>query len=197
MKPPIESVAALMARFMQLPGVGKKTAQRYAYAVLALPQEAAEAFAAAILAVKEKVHLCGVCGTFTDVDPCASCATGDPSVICVVEQPKDVLALQRVSGYRGTFHVLHGSISPMDGRTPDDLNIKKLVERVAAGNVTEVILATDPNVQGEVTAVYIARLLASLGVKTTRLAQGITMDTDLEYADEVTLSKALENRHPF
>jgi recombination protein RecR len=194
MRTHIEPIAALMNRFSKLPNVGQKTAMRYAYAVLNMPESDVADFARVMTEAREKVHFCSVCGTFTDADPCIICSRGDTSVVCVVKEPKDVVALTRISDYKGVFHVLHGTISPLDNRSPDDIRIKELVTRVGGGGIKEVILATNPDVQGEATAVYIARLLKPLGVKVTRIAQGISMGSELEFADEVTLSRALENR---
>jgi len=190
----IEPVAALINSFTKLPGVGHKTAMRYAFCVLNMPEEQAAEFVKAITEAKAKVHFCPECGNFTDRSPCVACERGDKSVVCVVKEPKDVLAMERISSYRGVFHVLHGTISPLDNRSPDDIRIKELIKRVAAGGIREVILATNPDVQGEATAAYIAKLLKPLGVKVTRIAQGISMGSELEFADEVTLSHALENR---
>ncbi|MDR3318387.1 MAG: recombination mediator RecR [Clostridiales bacterium] len=190
----IEPIAALINRFSKLPNVGQKTAMRYAYAVIGMPEADVKDFVRVIEEAREKVRFCSVCGNFTDVDPCAVCTKCDGSVICVVEEPKDVVAMSKITGYKGVFHVLHGTISPMDNRSPDDIRIKELIGRVSDGSVKEVILATSTGVQGEVTAVYIARMLKALGVKATRIAQGISIGSELEYADEVTLSRAIENR---
>lgn len=189
----LDSIKRLANRFSRLPGVGAKTALRYAYSVIDMPEQEVEEFIAALREVKRDVRYCSVCGNFTDKEVCEICARRDGKLICVVAYPKDVLALERVSGYRGTYHVLHGTLSPLDGRGPDALRIKELLERVKAG-VEEVILATNTDVEGEATAMYIARLLVPLGVKVTRIAQGIAMGSELEYADEVTLQKALEKR---
>lgn len=189
----LDSIKRLSNKFSKLPGVGAKTAQRYAYAVIDMSDEDAEDFIAAIREVKRDVKYCTRCGNFTDKEVCDICAKRDPRLICVVAYPKDVLAMERVSGYRGTYHVLHGTLSPLDGRGPDSLRIKELLARVKEG-ADEVILATNTDVEGEATAMYIARLLSPLGVKVTRIAQGIAMGSELEYADEVTLQKALEKR---
>ncbi|MDE7394643.1 MAG: recombination mediator RecR [Clostridiales bacterium] len=189
----LDSIKRLANKFSKLPGVGAKTAQRYAYGVIDMTSEEVEDFIAALREVKNEVKYCSKCGNFTDKDVCDICQRRDSSIICVVAYPKDVLAMERVSGYRGTYHVLHGTLSPLDGRGPDSLRIKELLARVKEG-VDEVILATNTDVEGEATAMYIARILSSLGVKVTRIAQGIAMGSELEYADEVTLQKALEKR---
>lgn len=187
-----EVIERLVNRFASLPGVGRKTAQRYAYAVIDMTDEDAKSFAEAITDVKEKVKFCSVCGNLTDKDVCDICASRNHDVICVVAEPKDVLALERVAGRTFVYHVLGGTLSPLDGRGPDKLRIKQLLGRL--DGVKEVIMATNPDVEGEATAMYIARLLRPLGVKVTRLAQGISMGSEIEYADEVTLTRALESR---
>ena len=187
-----EVIERLVNRFASLPGVGRKTAQRYAYAVIAMTDEDAKSFAEAITDVKEKVKFCSVCGNLTDKDVCDICASRSHDVICVVAEPKDVLALERVAGRTFVYHVLGGTLSPLDGRGPEKLRIKQLLGRL--DGVKEVIMATNPDVEGEATAMYIARLLRPLGVKVTRLAQGISMGSEIEYADEVTLTRALESR---
>lgn len=187
-----EVIERLVNRFASLPGVGRKTAQRYAYAVIDMTKEDAEDFADAITEVKEKVKYCSVCGNLTDKDVCDICASRSHDVICVVAEPKDVLALERVAGRTFVYHVLGGTLSPLDGRGPEKLRIKQLLARL--DGVKEVIMATNPDVEGEATAMYIARLLRPLGVKVTRLAQGISMGSEIEYADEVTLTRALESR---
>ncbi len=187
-----EVIERLVNRFASLPGVGRKTAQRYAYAVIDMTDEDAKSFAEAITDVKEKVKFCSVCGNLTDKDVCDICASRSHDVICVVAEPKDVLALERVAGRTFVYHVLGGTLSPLDGRGPDKLRIKQLLGRL--DGVKEVIMATNPDVEGEATAMYIARLLRPLGVKVTRLAQGISMGSEIEYADEVTLTRALESR---
>lgn len=188
----LDSIAKLVNKFGKLPGVGLKTAQRYAYSVIAMSADDVAEFCDALKEVKESVRFCSKCGAFTDKPECDICRTRDGSVICVVAYPKDVLALERVSGYRGTYHVLHGTLSPIDGRGPDELKIKELMRRLV--NVKEVILATNPDVEGEATAMYLARMIKPMGILVTRLAQGISMGSDIEYADEITLSKALESR---
>lgn len=187
----------LIEHFERLPGVGKKSAQRLAFYVLNMPKEKAEDFAASILEAREKIHYCSVCQNITDQAICSLCqdSSRDHSTICVVEDPRDVLAFERTKEYSGVYHVLHGLISPMDGVGPDSLYIKELLSRIGPENVREVIMATNPTVEGEATAMYISRLLKPLGVKTTRLAYGIPVGGNLEYADEVTLYRALEGRN--
>ena len=189
-------VQKLIEEFEKLPGIGRKTAQRLAFHVMNLPEDKVVGFAKALVDAKRKTTTCSVCFNLTDTDPCRICSSDkrDHSVICVVQSPRDVVAMERVREYKGLYHVLNGLISPLDGTGPEDINIKPLIKRVAHGNVTEVILATNPNVEGEATAVYIAKILKPLGVKTTRIAQGISVGGDLEYADEVTLFKSLEGR---
>lgn len=186
----------LSDHFARLPGVGSKTAQRLAFHVLSLPLEEAEDFADAILKAKQEVHTCPRCQNLTDRDVCPICDddTRDESVICVVAEPKDVIAMERSREFRGTYHVLHGVLSPLNHVTQDNLKIKELLSRVAEGNVQEVIMATNPDTEGEATAMYISRLLRPLEVKVTRLAYGVPVGSQLEYADEVTLSRALEGR---
>ncbi len=187
-----EVIERLVNRFAALPGVGRKTAQRYAYAVIEMSEEDAKSFAEAITEVKEKVKFCSICGNLTDKDVCDICSSRSHDVICVVAEPKDVLALERVAGRTFVYHVLGGTLSPLDGRGPEKLRIKQLLARL--DGVKEVIMATNPDVEGEATAMYVARLLRPLGVKVTRLAQGISMGSEIEYADEVTLTRALESR---
>ena len=192
----IESIRNLAEKFGRLEGVGKKTAMRMAFSVLELETEEAEDFARAILDAKEKIHLCPVCQNLTDRELCPICADEerDRSVICVVTDARTVLAMEKVREYRGTYHVLHGLISPMNGITPEQLKIKELLARVGTGEVGEVIVATNPTVEGEATAMYLSRLLQPFGVRVTRLAYGVPVGADLEYADEVTLYRALEGR---
>ncbi len=192
----IESLTKLAEKFGRLEGVGKKTAMRMAFSILELDIEEAEDFARAILDAKEKIHLCPVCQNLTDREICPICADEerDRSVICVVTDARTVLAMEKVREYRGTYHVLHGLISPMNGITPEQLKIKELLARVATGEVGEVIVATNPTVEGEATAMYLSRLLQPFGVRVTRLAYGVPVGADLEYADEVTLYRALEGR---
>ena len=190
------SLENLVDKFASLPGVGKKSAQRLAFHVLSLPEAEAAAFAQAILDAKHAVHCCPVCQNLTDGDKCSICsdAKRDQSVICVVAEPRDVLSFERGREYNGVYHVLHGVMSPLNRIGPDDLKISELVERVAAGNVSEVIMATNPDTEGDTTAMYISRLLKPFGVRVTRLAYGIPVGSNLEYADEATLSRALEGR---
>jgi len=191
----LEPLDRLINEFTKLPGVGYKTAQRYAYAVINnMTQEEAGEFAKALMEAKQKIKYCGICGNFSDKDICWIYSNRKSDIICVVSEPKDVLAFEKVRDFGGVYHVLHGNISPLQSKGPDDINIKQLIKRVSAGNIKEVILATNPTVEGEATAVYIAKLLKTLGVKTTRLAQGLAAGSDIEYADEVTLTQALNNR---
>lgn len=189
-------VARLIEEFEKLPGIGHKTAQRLAFHVLNLTEEKVESLANAIKDAKLKIKYCPVCGNLTDVEPCALCSstTRDGSVICVVEDPRDVVAMERTREFKGLYHVLHGAISPMEGIGPEDIKIKELLARIREGSVKEVILATNPNIEGEATAMYISKLLKPLGIKSTRIAHGLPVGGDLEYADEVTLAKALEGR---
>ncbi len=187
----------LAEQFAKLPGIGMKTAQRLAYFVMGMSDADAEAFAKAIVYAKKTVHSCSVCQNLTDKDICPICASEarDHSVICVVEGPKDVSAFERTREYKGVYHVLHGLISPIDGITPDKLRITELLGRIQKGDISEVIMATNPTAEGEATAMYLSRLLKPLGIKVTRLAFGLPIGANLEYADEVTLFKALENRN--
>ena len=189
-------VARLIEEFHKLPGIGPKSAQRLTYYVLRAPEEEARALAEAILEVKDKVILCSVCQNLTDTDPCRICTDDqrDGGMICVVEEPLDILALERTRSYSGRYHVLHGVISPVDGVGPDDLKVQELLARLKSGDVREVILATNPNLEGEATSMYVSRLIAPLGIRVTRLARGLPMGADLEYADNVTLARALEGR---
>ncbi len=192
----IVSLDILTDCFRSLPGVGSKMAARLAMHVLKMPQEKVDAFAQAMLNAKSKVHHCPVCKNLTDEEVCTVCSDEkrDRSVICVVENPTDVIAIEKSKEYHGLYHVLHGTISPMEGIGPDDIYIKELVSRLEDGGVKEVILATNPDVEGDTTAIYISRLIKPLGVKTSRLAFGIPVGGDLEYTDELTLSMAIENR---
>jgi recombination protein RecR len=191
-----ESLSRLIERFQKLPGVGAKSAQRLAYHVLRTPREEADLLCAAIQDVKERVTYCSVCNNITDVDPCRFCAdeARDRHVICVVEEPQNVAAIEKTREFRGLYHVLMGALSPLQGVGPDDLKIRGLLSRVADGAVTEVVLATNPNVEGEATALYLARLLKPLGLRVTRIATGIPVGSDIEYADEITMSKAMAGR---
>ncbi|MBM7872263.1 recombination protein RecR [Clostridium pascui] len=189
------AIEKLIEEFAKLPGIGYKTAQRLTLHVLNLPKEEVEEFSQALIKARGTIKYCSVCGNFTDKDPCAICSnpSRDKEIICVIEQPKDIISLEKVREYNGTYHVLHGTISPMSGRGPDDINLKELIKRVN-GDVKEIIVATNPNVEGEATAMYISKILKPFGVKVTRIAHGIPVGGDLEYADEVTLAKALEGR---
>lgn len=190
------ALGELADQFAKLPGIGGKTAQRLAFHVLELPIEDAQAFADAIIAAKQTVHTCSICQNLTDREICPICddPMRDQGVICVVAEPKDVIAMERSREFSGVYHVLHGVISPLNHVTQDDIKIRELLQRVAAGTVREVIMATNPDTEGEATAMYISRLLRPMEVKVTRLAYGIPVGSQLEYADEVTLSRALEGR---
>ena len=190
-----EPLARLIERLQKLPGIGAKSAQRLAYHVLRNPREDADALCAAIHAVKDKVTYCSICNNITDADPCVYCRdeARDHRTICVVEEPQNVGAVEKTREFKGVYHVLMGALSPLQGVGPDDLKIKSLLARIDNG-VSEVILATNPNVEGEATAIYLARLLKPLGVRVTRIAMGVPVGSDLEYADEVTMHKALEGR---
>lgn len=192
----IEPIEVLSEKFRRLPGVGKKSAVRMAFSVLELTDEEAEAFATAILDAKRNVKICSICGNMTDSDICAVCSDEerDHTTVCVVEDARDVIAFERVREYTGLYHVLGGAISPLQGIGPADLTTNLLVKRVSEGVIKEVIIATNPNVEGETTAMYLSKLLAPFGVKTTRLAYGIPVGGNLEYADEVTLNRAIEGR---
>ena len=190
----IEPIGRLINEFSKLPGVGKKTAQRYAYKIIGMSDEEAPVFAQSVLDCKRKVKYCKVCGNFTEEEVCDICKRRDKSVVCVVKEPKDVVALEKLHEFKGVYHVLHGVISPMDGIGPNEIRIKELLSRVNEGGVQEVIMATNPDVEGEATAMYIAKLLKPLGVNVTRIAHGIPIGSELEYTDEVTLSRALSER---
>ena len=189
------AIEKLIEEFAKLPGIGQKTAQRLALHVLNLPEDEVKEFAGALVKARGTIKYCSVCGNFTDQDPCAICSNPnrDKSVICVLEQPKDVMTMEKVKEYNGLYHVLHGNLSPMQGRGPQDIRIRELVARMKE-DVKEVIIATNPNIEGEATAMYIAKILKPLDVKVTRIAAGVPVGGDLEYADDVTLSKALEGR---
>lgn len=186
----------LINELSKLPGIGGKTAQRLAFHILSMDDKDALELAESIRNAKTSMTYCSVCGNLTDTDPCAICSdeSRDRSVICVVESPKDVVAMEKIREYRGYYHVLHGAISPMDGIGPDDINLKSLIMRLQNEDVQELIIATNPNIEGEATAMYIARLIKPSGIKVTRIAHGIPVGGDLEYADEVTLLKAMEGR---
>ena len=189
-------VSRLIDEFHKLPGVGPKSAQRLTYHLLRIPHDEAVALAHAIIELKERTVLCSTCQNVTEADPGGICRDGgrDRTAICVVEEPLDILAVARTRGFHGLYHVLHGVISPMDGVGPEDLKINELLARLRGGGVTEVIMATNPNLEGEATAMYVSRLLTPMGIRVTRLARGLPMGSDLEYADDVTLSRAIENR---
>ncbi len=189
-------ITQLIDRLAKMPGVGRKSAHRMAYYLLDAPMSECEKLVASILEAKEKIHCCSICQGFTDTDPCAICESHKrlDSVVCVVQSPRDVIAMEKTNEFRGKYHVLHGAISPMDGIGPDDLKIKELLHRVSGGLIEEVILATASTVEGEATAMYISKLLKPLGVKVTRIAHGLPVGGDIEYADEITLARALSGR---
>ena len=190
----ITSMQKLINAFTLLPGVGQKTAERYAYSVINLSKDEVNFMASSLIDVKDNVRFCNICGNFTDMEICDICKNRQSNIVCVVKEPKDVIALEKARGFKCLYHVLHGTISPLENRGPNDIRIKELIDRVNEGNIEEVILATNPDVEGEVTASYIAKILKPLGIKVSRLAQGIQMGSDLQYADEVTLTKAIEDR---
>jgi recombination protein RecR len=191
-----EPLTRLVEELQRLPGIGRKSAQRLAFHILRTPREDAERLVDAVRDVKDRVTYCSVCNNITDVEPCTYCSDEgrDRTLICVVEEPQNVMAIEKTRDFKGGYHVLGGAISPLQGIGPDDLKIKGLLSRVDAGGVTEVILATNPNVEGEATAIYLAKLLKPLGVRVTRIAMGVPVGSDLEYADEVTVHKAMEGR---
>ncbi|MGE3707124.1 MAG: recombination mediator RecR [Vicinamibacterales bacterium] len=191
-----EPLVRLIEELQRLPGVGPKSAQRLAFHILKTPRERADRLIDAVRDVKEQVTYCSVCNNITDVDPCAFCRSSDRDqrVICVVEEPPNVAAIEKGRDFKGVYHVLMGTLSPLQGVGPDDLKIKSLLARIASGPVDEVILATNPTVEGEATAIYLARLLKPLGVRVTRIAMGVPVGSDLEYTDEVTMQRALEGR---
>lgn len=189
----IEPIGRLINQFSKLPGVGKKTAQRYAYKIISMTEQEAKEFAESVMYCKRKVKYCKTCGNFTEEEVCKICRNRQSNIICVVKEPKDVIAMEKLHEFKGVYHVLHGVISPMDGIGPNDIRIKELLSRID-GTVQEVIMATNPDVEGEATAMYIAKLLKPLGVNVTRLAHGIPVGGELEYTDEVTLSRALLER---
>lgn len=193
----IVPLTELINQFARLPGIGKKTAQRLAYSILEQPPERARQFADALVNAREKIHFCATCQSLTDLDVCQICTDErrDRSIICVVEDPRDVMAFERTREYKGVYHVLHGVISPLDNISPDKLKIKELMSRLGDGTVKEIIMATNPTVEGEATASYISRLAKPMGIKVTRLAYGIPVGGDLEYADEYTLARSLEGRN--
>ena len=190
-----EPITRLIDELQRLPGIGRKGAQRLAFHILRTPREDAERLVEAVRDVKDRITYCSVCNNVTDIDPCSLCnGDRDRSVICVVEEPQNVMAIEKGGEFKGVYHVLMGALSPLHGVGPDDLKIKGLLERVANGGVDEVILATNPNVEGEATAIYLAKLLKPLGVRVTRIAMGVPVGSDLEYADEFTMHKAMEGR---
>lgn len=188
------SLQRLINAFTLLPGVGVKTAERYAYKVISLSNDDVDFLANSLLNAKQNIKYCSVCGTFTDKTTCDICLKRKSKILCVVKEPKDVVALEKARNFHANYHVLHGTISPLENKGPNDIRIKELIERLKDNHYQEIIMATNPDVEGEVTANYIAKLLTPLGIKVTRIAQGIQMGSDLQYADEVTLSKALEDR---
>ena len=197
--PTVGAVARLIQELNKLPGIGPKSAQRLAYHLLRAPEEQARILADAILSVKQKTKLCSICFNITDADPCLICRNDqrDRSKICIVEQPQDILALEHTRSYNGRYHVLHGAISPTEGVGADNIRIKELQQRLEGGTVNEVILATNPTLEGETTAMYLSKLISPLGIKVTRLARGLPFGTELEYADDVTLTRAIEGRQEF
>lgn len=191
----IEPITKLINELTKLPGVGFKTAQRYAYSIINMKKSDALAMASAIEDAKEKVRYCSVCGNFTvEADPCDLCRTSDKSIICVVKEPKDVVAMAKIRNFKGSYHVLHGTINPLEGIGPNDIRIRELLKRIGEGGVNEVIMATNTDTEGDATAMYVAKLLVPLGIKVTRIAQGLPMGADIEYADEITLMRAIEGR---
>ena len=192
-----EPVTKLIDELKRMPGVGHKSAQRLAFYILRASREDADRLIEAINEVKERIILCSTCNNFTDVDPCRYCSSSgrDRRIILVVEEPFNLITIEKTREYKGLYHVLHGALSPIRGIGPDELKIKNLLERLRAGDVEEIILATNPNTEGEATANYLSKLLKPLGVRTTRIAMGVPVGSDLEYADEVTMHKALSNRH--
>jgi len=189
-------IAVLIEHFAKLPGIGKRSAERLAYHVLKMSNEDVNSFVKALLDVKDKITFCPICCSLTDTVPCHICsdAKRDTSTICVVENPKDVSKIEKIKEYKGLYHVLHGVISPMDSIGPEDIRIKELLERIKNGNVKEVIMATNPTIEGEATAMYVSGLLKPFGIKVTRIAHGIPVGGDLEYSDDVTLSRAIDGR---
>lgn len=190
----IESMERLTNSFSKLPTVGAKTAQRYAYSIINMSEQDVFEFAQNLMDVKKNIHYCARCGNWCEKELCPICETRQSTTVIVVKEPKDILALEKVKDYNGTYHVLHGTLNPLEGKGPNDIKIKELVSRISSENLTEVIMALNSDVEGEATSLYIANLLKPLGVKVSRLAQGISMGSDIEYQDEVTLSKALEDR---
>ena len=192
----IEPIGRLINEFSKLPGVGKKTAMRYAYRIVDMSEAEARAFSDAIVNVKRKVRYCKICGNFTENEVCDICRERDGSTICVVKEPRDVAAIEKLHEFKGVYHVLHGVIDPMEGVGPNDIRIRELLARIGDGTVKEVIVATNPDVSGDATAMYLARLIKPLGVKVTRLAHGIPVGSEIEYTDDVTLTRAFVERNP-
>ena len=191
----IEPIGKLINELSKLPGVGQKTAQRYAFKIISMSDEEVSSLAQVILDAKSKVGFCSVCGNFSQEEVCGVCSNRSAQVICVVKEPKDVIAFEKINEFNGVYHVLHGTINPLAGIGPDQIRIKQLLERIARGGVKELIMATNPDVEGEATAMYIASLVKPLGIKVTRLANGIAVGTEIEYADVNSLSRALADRH--
>ena len=192
----IEPIGKLINEFSKLPGVGKKTAQRYAYKIVNMSDSEAKEFADAILGVKRKVKYCKVCGNFTEEEVCGICRTREKTSVCVVKEPKDVIAIEKLHEFKGVYHVLHGVIDPLSGVGPNDIRLRELLSRLQEGEVKEVIVATNPDVSGDATAMYIAKLIKPLGIKVTRLAHGIPVGSEIEYTDDVTLTRAFVARNP-
>lgn len=192
----VDPLAEVVTALQRLPGIGARSAQRLAYHLLKTPREEVDALCAALLSIKERVTYCSVCNNITDVDPCTFCTSSDrdPRLICVVEQPENVAAIEKTRGFRGRYHVLMGAIAPLAGIGPDDLKMKGLIARIGDGGVEEVILATNPTVEGEATALYLAKLIKPLGPRVTRIAMGVPVGSDIDYTDEFTMSKSLEGR---
>ena len=191
----IEPLGRLINEFSKLPGVGKKTAQRYAYKIIDMSESDARAFADAIVAAKRKIKYCNVCGNFTEEETCSICRTREKNVICVVKEPKDVLAIEKLHEFKGVYHVLHGVIDPLSGVGPNDIRIRELLARLQQGDVKEVIVATNPDVSGDATAMYIAKLIKPFDITVTRLAHGIPIGSEIEYTDDVTLARAFVERN--
>lgn len=189
-----EPIERLIEYFRSLPGVGKKTAQRYAFFIIENNRDKAVNFAKAIVEVKDKVKLCSVCGNYSSGEICPICQRRNRQIVCVVQEPKDIISIEKAKSFDGTYHVLFGCINPLENKGPNDIRIKELLSRVSQDDIKEVIMATNPDVEGEATAMYIAKILKPMGVKVTRLAQGISIGSDIEFADEVTLSKAIADR---
>ena len=190
----IEPIGKLINAFTKLPGVGTKTAQRFAYEIINMSKEEAESFANSIIDCKNKIHYCSICGNYTDKDVCDICLNRSHQTICVVKEPKDVLAMEKMHEYNGVYHVLHGTLKPADNIGPNDISVDSLIQRIKNEDVKEVIMATNPDYDGEITAMYISNLIKPLNVKTTRLAHGIPIGSDIEYADEITLMRAFVDR---